>query len=512
MASRRIVLAPPRIDGRAVTFAWRVEPATELYRATSFTLRLPAGMAAADVPERLWWTVALLCLHPHWPLLRPCRVELPVALDAAEIEFWHRLLAAEVATLEAHRGDDPSAAAALGIEIVVAGTEGQPAAPLALPAPLAESGRCAAAFSGGKDSLLQAALLCELTERPLLVATTSPMPPLHDHETPRRRQVLAAMAARRAVELVEVESDLRACWKNDFPPAVGFQVAVNELTDTFLYFAALLAVAFLRGATHLFLASEAELQESAEVGGRIVQHPHAMYSAATQRALSQLVAPLGFTYGSLNWPLPSGRVQELLWTRYPDLADLQYSCWRVGADEAACSRCSQCLRVAMGALAAGGNPERMGIDLVRLLPAMADWAPDAPDAAAAQGPDASPLLPRDVVRRDLHREAVRSISRVPPRRVAAAIARGGFGRLLSSDGRRALAAFRQLRRRLAASGRPGAPTYRAGFLPFIDPLLATRAAAIYEHHFAAEDPALHAGTVARSDALTCWIAAPLALS
>src|SRR6202011_5214788 len=97
----------------------------------------------------------------------------------------------------------------------------------AQPARSAAGRRCAAAFSGGKDSLLQAALLCEITERPLLGATTSRMPPLHDHQTARRRQVLADLPARREVTLLEVESDFRASWQNDFPPTEGFPVSVN---------------------------------------------------------------------------------------------------------------------------------------------------------------------------------------------------------------------------------------------------------------------------------------------
>src|SRR5678816_80962 len=76
-----------------------------------------------------------------------------------------------------------------------------------------------------------------------------------------------------------------------------------------------------------------------------------MYSAATQRALSRLLEPYGMRYGSLTWPLYSSHVQHLLWSRYPDLSDLQYSCWLVAKDEAMCSRCRQCLRLAVVALA-----------------------------------------------------------------------------------------------------------------------------------------------------------------
>ena len=108
------------------------------------------------IPEALWWTVALICLHAHWTLLRPCRVEIPVTLDPDELELWRRLLEVEITTLEGLRGR-PGVESA--IEIVATGPRLSP--PVALP----DSGRCAAAFSGGKDSLLQAAMLAELTER-----------------------------------------------------------------------------------------------------------------------------------------------------------------------------------------------------------------------------------------------------------------------------------------------------------------------------------------------------------
>src|SRR5262249_49084903 len=150
-------------------------------------------------------------------------------------------------------------------------------------------------FSSGKDSLLQAALLCELTERPLLVTTTSPLPPLADHETERRRTVLAAIQERRNVQLVEVHSDFRSIWDNGFAGHLGYSIsgeqklAVNELTDTFLYMSSLLAAGTALGKTRLFLASEAEVQANAVRDGRIVQHQHFMYSAATQRALGQLL-------------------------------------------------------------------------------------------------------------------------------------------------------------------------------------------------------------------------------
>jgi hypothetical protein len=559
---RRITLEAPEVRRDGASFRWQVEPATELYRASAFTLRLPAGLDARQVPESLWWTVALLCLHSHWPLLRPCSVRLPVCLEPGHRETWSRLLEAEVATLEAYRtggagegaGTGRGWGSGLGGAAPGAGVELIDDGPRIAPPPrLFEQGRCAAAFSGGKDSLLQAALLSELGMPTLLVTTTSPMPPLADHQTERRRRVLAEIVRRRRdLELAEVATDLRACWRNDFPPRVGYPVAVNEITDTFLYTAALLVVAALRGATHLFLASEAEVQENVEIGGRTVQHTHFMYSAATMGAIAALLAPAGMRYGSLISALYSSQVQQLLWHRYGDLCDLQYSCWRVGAGEATCSRCSQCLRVALGALAAGGTPERMGIDLLRLLPAMRDWTPDeaaapggaaaaaetaveaAVEAAAGDGPAAAggapaaspgpaagagPILPAAAVSRRLRRQVVRSLAAVSTARLAAALVAGGPGRLLRASGWRALAAYAGLRRRLVLAAPGGAAELlaessglRAGYLRLVDPLLRARIGAIFATHFQPESAAGYAGALARSEQLSAWIAAPLRLA
>jgi hypothetical protein len=522
----RIALAPPAVRRDGATFAWQVEPATALYSRHHFSLRLPAGLDGRRLPASLWWTVGLLCLHSHWNLLRPCIVELPVTLPPGHREFWLRLLVSESDTLEAYReggAGEAAAGAPGGIELHESGP------PLRPPGRLAETGLCAAAFSGGKDSLLQAALLAELGCRAILVPTTSPMPPLNDHVTARRRHVLAEIGRRRDVEMQEVASDLRSAWRNDFPPSVGYPVAVNEITDTFLYTASLLVVGALRGATHLFLASEAEVQENAEIGGRTVQHTHFMYSAATQAALAALLAPLGMRYGSLISALYSAQVQQLLWTRYDDLRDLQYSCWRVEAGEATCSRCSQCLRLALAALALGDSPERMGIDLVRLFPALRDWQPGgaaAPSTALpASGASSAGVmadgtrLPADVVRLGLRRQVLRSLAATPTARVAAALVAGGPRRVLQPAAWRALAAYAHLRRRLvlgAEGGLGGAleevQGYRAGFLRQVDGLVRARLAEILAAHFDVESGAAYAGVLQRGEALARWIAAPLALA
>ena len=489
--SRRITLHPPEVKADTVTFRFDVDPPSPLYHNTRFSLAFPPWIGVATLPDRVWWTVFLLCLHAQWPFLAPCEVRLPVRLGPGELEFWRRLVASYLDTLEAYRtGETPGRR----IELVDGG-------PLLAPfTPMAEAARCATSFSGGKDSLLQVGLLTELTERPLVVTTTSPRFDLHDHTTPRRRHVLSQIGRRRRVTLVEVTSDLRATWENHYPPQIGYPVSVNETNDTFLYFSALLVASMALGATHLFLASETEVQENATRDGRFIQHTHFMYSAATQRALTALLAPAGVSYGSLTWPLHSGQVLELLWTRYPDLADLQYSCWKVAPDQAACSRCSQCFRIALGILAAGGRPERVGIDLPTVLRANAGWEsrwPSAPDA-----------LPKERVGADLRADVIRASRAISPARILANVALGGPGRLVEPRTWAALAGYRRFRRRLADVAVPPS-RYRAGFLPLVDGLIRDRLASIYEAHFVAAAEASHADQVARSEAMTRWIVEPL---
>ena len=301
---------------------------------------------------------------------------------------------------------------------------------------------------------------------------------------------------------MEVVSDFRSSWDNAFPDRLGYPVSVNELTDTHLYLAALLAAGTALGATHFFLASENEVQENIEVDGRIIQHTHFMYSAVTQRALAALLRPAGFTYSSLTTPLHSEQVQRLLWKRYPDLSDLQYSCWRVGPDEATCSRCTQCFRVALGAIVAGGSPARMGIDLAALLLARRG-AGGRPDS------DEFPELPGALVARRLRAQTLRSIRAVPGWRMAAALARPRFSELFSERGLSALAAWNRLRRRTRDFPVEAAPGCRTAFVRFLDPLLSEKVMAIYTRAFPRENESAYREALARSDSLTRWIVEPI---
>jgi hypothetical protein len=487
----RIGIQAPEVTGQTVTFRWLVDPPTPLYRRSTFRLRFPASVDLGRVPEHIWWIVALACLHAHWPLLRPCRVELPVALGAGEAETWLRLTDAAVATLESLRGTTHFHRE---IEIIEGTT---PLVPVRVP----DGDRCATAFSGGKDSLVHAGLLAELTVRPVLVTTTSPLPKMHDHLTSRRRYVLAEIPRRRTVTHVEVESDFRACWANDYSYDLGYKVAVNELTDTLLYFGATLATAVALGVSHLFLASETEVQQNSEWAGRIVQHPHFMYSTVTQRVLQTLLRPAGVRYGSLTSPLHSYQVQGLLWTRYKDLRDLQYSCWEVGEGQSACSACRQCLRLALCALALGDNPQLMGVDLARLFWAQRGWQPPRLEG------DTAANLPGQFVQMSLESQTCRFLQATPVGRVARILAAEGRARVAHPRVCLALLSYARLRRRAADVG--PAPGFREGFLPLLDPLIRDRVAAIFREHYPAEPHASYAAILERSHRLVGWITEPI---
>jgi hypothetical protein len=483
-----VFLRAPRAEGATIRYEWESAPRTSLYLEERIALELPADFAARDLPEALLWRTMLLLLHSQWPLLRPCRVHLPIRLPPGEARAWERLMASEIATLEALAGMPPSGD---GVEIVEEGT--------ALADAPSDGSRFAAAFSGGKDSLLQAAILSEVApgSRPLLVATTSPMPGLHDHQTERRRRVLEEVPRRLPVEVVEIVSGFRANLDHGFAQRLGYPISVNEMTDTFLYTAALVVAGRLRGAGRFFLASENELQENSDLAGRTVQYSHFMYSVATQTALARL---LGVSFGSLTSPLHSYQVQELLLSRYPGVADLQYSCWRVGPGESACSRCSQCLRIAVTSLASGGSPRLAGIDPLVLFPAMRDWEPRRPVPVDS---------PSERVSRRLHAALVESVQRaglaIPLRDIFA----GARGAVFSPRAWKAAAAYVALWRALRALPVPPAPGLRSGYLEFVDATVRGPVEKIYRGAFRAEEAGLYRGALERTRALASWILAPL---
>ncbi len=472
-----------------MTFHFTCDPLAATYVRSSFTLHFPPLVNLAAVPERIWYMAAMLCLHPQWMLLRPCRIELPVRLLRGEAETWLRLMDAGIATLESLRG---TAERERTIEIV----EGARPMPRAVPIP--ENGRCATAFSGGKDSLLQAALLSALTPHPLLVATTSPMPPFHDHETDRQRFVFSEIAQRRSVTFVEVQSNLRTMYDNGAAGALGYPIAVSELTDALLYLANLIIVSAALGFTHLFVASEAEVQENDDGPGLPVQHPHFMYSTVTLRAVSALLAPHGMQLSTLTSPLHADSVQRLLWLRHADIAGLQYSCWLVPTDGTACGRCTQCLRIALCAVNAGGDPAEMGVDLTEVMSAHADWT------AAERSPSDDA---RARSRVEIHAQVTHNLQTIGRRRMLHLLGAFDPRRVVLARTRAAIRGYLKLR--AAALARPVSTIgWRRDALTEVDPLLRSALADVYGADFPDEPPERYRATLARGKALAEWIAAP----
>jgi hypothetical protein len=487
--AHEIRLAAPRVEGPVAYFEWTVDPPTPLYRRTAFQLAFPEGIDLTRVPERAWWWVMLMVLHPHWALLRPCRVYLPVDIGEAEREFWLRLADMAVATVETYRGGDDFDRT---VELVCGRPE---LPPMDLPQ---AAGPSAAAFSGGKDSLLQAALLCELGDPPLLVTVTSPLPPMEDHVSPRRAEIMAAVPRRRPVEHIDARSDLRAAWENLVPREWGYPISTNELTDTLLYLAALLVVGIARGSRRLFMASEVEVNSNAVIDGRFVQHPHFMYSVVTLGALNRLFARAGTGLSSLTPPLYSGQVQSLLWNRYPDLSDLQFSCWNVTGGSQMCSSCSQCLRIAFVALADGKSPARIGLDLRRLLETMSTWRPKVRQAAEAR-------LPQDITLVALHGASVHAIRAAGTGRVLRELLRSRAGALLDGRTYAALRAYRALRHDLGDFEASPPAGFRAGMLRFVDAALRERVLAIYAGAYPEEPAPAYMPQVERAAAAVDWI-------
>jgi perosamine synthetase len=491
-----IELAEPAIAGREVRYSWTVTPPTELYERCEFSLQFPQTVDLELVPIELWWRIALLCLHTHWALLRPCRVVLPVRLDSRETEFWLRLTDAAVASLEAgipHGGE-----LARTIELVGSGPL------LAPPGPVHEAGAggVVSLFSGGRDSITQAAMLCELGAPPLLVTVTSPVPWSNEHDTPRRRQVLRAITDRRGLELIEVHSDMRANWRNPFP-AARYRVSVNGLTDALLYLAAGVAVGASRGARLVMMASEADVQVNLKPGGMVVQMNHFMYSAVTHAAISAVLAPAGMRIGSLTNSIHQFQVQRLLAERYEELRDLQYSCWELGLDQTACSRCSECRGIALNLLAHGISPEVAGIDSVELLLAQVDWQPGHRFVAQA---DANGTNARSLVGRGLEMQALRCLAATPTEAVAELI----DGNRTESERRRALEIYARLRDAALDLELEPEPGYRAGYLELLDHSLREGLRGILDQHFQPEPPKRYADQLTNTRLLSEWITAPLA--
>jgi hypothetical protein len=486
------------VGEREVVFSWEVTPATELYRRTEFTLSFPDEIELAGVPDAVWWRVMMICLHCHWAMLRPCLVELPVRIGADERELWMRMSENVTAQLEAY-GSAPRPG---GRPVVIA--ESGPAVAPAPGSPVrgagpAGPGRAVVAFSGGKDSLVLAALAAELTDRPLLVTITSPVPWARDHVGGARDRALSGIRQLLAVDSLEVRSDFRTAWDLGFPARDGCSLGTHELSDLPLYYGAMAAVASAVGGGRCLLASEADIQYNAAGPGGTIQHREFLSSAPVQHALDALLARFGVRQGSLTFPLHMPQVLELLLRRYRSLFELQFSCWQAPPGEQACSACAKCFQIALIALAQGVSPLSAGIDPVAVLCAFAGWRPDSPSAHVVAA------LHADRSSRD---HVVLALRDTPTARIAAILDRDERTGRNQRRGE-ALAVYARMRAQALVLSPAPAAGYVRPFLEFVQREIREPLRAVLAEHLDASDDPVLAAMAARSSALASWIAAPL---
>lgn len=475
-----IRIAPIAVSGSCVRFRWSVEPGTTLYKQESFTLDFGGVLDPHTLPERVWWTVALLSLHPHWNLLRPCRVIFPVTLPEGEIEFWERMLDSERFCLEAFRdGTD----LARTIEIACEG----PALNQGKLAPTSE--RCAAAFSGGKESLMQAGLLCELTERPILVNTQSEMPPMIDHSTLRRAYVLEEISRRRDCEVVVVKSDYRAGWDNLYPPKLGYRQNLNELVDCYFYLANLFVVTAARGLRTMCLGCEFETHQIGKLYDGRFAHYYFMMGPTALGALARYFEQSGIEFGSPLFPLSQIQIEGLLWRRYADIADLQNSCFGMDRPEDGyCNRCRKCLRIALFMLGMDIDPTRLGLDVSTIFIYQTGWDPQAPPMTMT--------LPYATQRIDLNR--ARRYFRAE-----------NWKQRMGLEEPRAFSNLKNLIALYRDADSVWAEQYRPQLLRYVPPSLRHHAGEIYAREWQTLDPTDYAAEFAEMDAEIEWISAPL---
>ena len=477
-----IRLQTPRVLNHRAEFSWLESQPSGLYQKNSFYLAFPESVPLPQVPMRLWWMVFMLCLHVHWALLRPCRIHLPIRLAPEEVDLWLRLLGSYADTLDAL---NPGRKLPPDIDILVGDT------PLESVPPLEDKRLCAAAFSGGKDSLAQVGLLCEMGYTPLLVTTTSSMPGVHLGDSVFRNRALAEVQKRRGIELIEVHSDLRTHWDNLITRRWGYSLSLNELTDTLLYTAVLAVTGYARGATQLFLASENEVATNVVRDGIYLQHSHFMYSALTQAGIDALLRPFGLHYGSLTVALHSSQVQELVTRRYRDLSDLQCTCWRTTETRRACSECSECKRLAWVTLARGGEPADQGVDMV--------WMLNHYDKHMPRSQRDRPHPPNKLTSARFRTQIATAILDIPLGRLLGYLLRQHPRAFVNGSGWRAMSKFQKIQKKKRIEYPDPLPAvgYRRGYLRLLaDPVTRERLEAIFADQFGTEPEANYAEQLA----------------
>lgn len=489
-----IRLHEPVVRGNSVDFSWTISPDDGFYLDPRFTLEFPESVPVSEVPEDVWLRVMMVCLYVHWAVMRPCRVVLPRRLPEGELEFWRRMVDAGVWTLENDQdevgGPTYAERTARAVEIV---DSGPPAGEMT---PAQQTDGVVGSFSSGRDSLTQTAMLAELGFRPLLVTTVSQRAGSIEFATPRFRMVLGEAQTRMGLELVEVKSDIRSCFLNDHPLVARYGLAASEVTDTTLYFAVCWATACARGASSIFLASEAELQESVRRDGLIVQREHFGFSSATQRAFSALTAPTGISYGGLTSSIDHHQIQRILDQRYTDLSELQYSCFSQLPGEDVCSNCFNCLKTSLHKMSDGTSPSDIAIDLNRVLAARSDWTPGNDGELRSSVGEITGKRQNEHLVRVLRGLDVDRVAQFAPGGELSPAAEAGLAQLRDT-------AFN-------APDPPAEPGYLAGYLELLEEPLRSGMAEILSEHFEEAPLADYEHLLANTRMLSDWIAAPLA--
>ena len=464
--TRTVLIDPPEVGEHQVRFSWRVDPPSELYARESFNLRFGDRLAPRELPEDIWWTVALLCLHVHWALLRPCRVELPVELPPGEREFWLRLIDAAVETLERTWGGRDLERS---VELADRG-------PRLTPAAGPRRDRVALAFSGGKDSLATLGMLLEFGERPdrghhHLADVAARRPRLRRGGGRRWRR----SPPRPDTEHVEVRSNLRECWDNSFAHRRGYPIAINELADTHLYLSAALAVGWARGAE----------PGRARVGGR---------GAAQRRARRRRrpTSPLHVRGGHPALAQPAARAaRDLL--RLAHLPDA-----RLAGGPVAVAPLSRAARASVLVLAP--RPRRGRLQRLRRLPPdRADRARRRGRPGARWGSTPTPVRAHGRVGAGARRRraartrgssasstatVVRELAAVRTRRFAARLVRADPRRLARRETRETVRNYARLRGRVAPrAAEVPTPGYRHAWLTLVDERWRDRLEALLDSRF-----------------------------
>lgn len=384
------ILEPIEIHPHEFTLHWKTSPETTLFNKNECSIRFPESIDLRRLPDGFIERIAVLLLHPYWPLLSPCKIDLPFTLSAEEKQCWERLITLQWDTLQGHVEKENPLILEWSFTGPTLSSEHQP---------IVGDG-CSTAFSGGKDSLFQTGFLLDQGSHPLLVSTISDKESTHQ----RKLEVDRKVTELTGLELIQVETNYRSIYNNLYPRELGWLPAVNELNDVILYLANLLMASASRNIPQTYVASESDVQASVKKDHRWIQHPHAMYSLVTLKVIEKLFSPYGMKIGSLTAPINQYQVQKTLWIEWPALRALQTTCWRMSADEDLCNECRDCLKASLTSFDAGEDPREMGADLVKNLAATDYWHPVLESAGET---------PNDLTRSNLHQQTIIALGNIP---------------------------------------------------------------------------------------------------